>query len=353
MKVLVLGGTGAMGEHLVQLLADDYIETYVTSRKKIDSFGTVHYIQGNAHDEVFINQLLQKKFDVIVDFMVYTTLEFANKVDSYLNNTNQYIFLSSARVYANSDKPLTEDSPRLLDVCQDEKYLATDEYALAKARQEDLLINNKNKNWTIIRPYITYSNIRLQLGVLEKEDWLYRALYGHKVVFPIDLMEKKTTLTYGYDVARSIKALIGKKSTLSNVFHITQDKSITWSDVWSLYKETIRFITNSEPIIMLCDMKQFEIMYKGHYQIHYDRMYNRVFSNDKISKYLDTSTFIQPAIGLNECLSECIANLTNLKAIVRYGSEGSKDRVTKEYWKFSDIPSLKNKFKYTIRRIGI
>lgn len=353
MKVLVLGGTGAMGEHLVRLLADANVETYVTSRKKMISFGTVHYIQGNAHEEIFINSLLHDKYDVIVDFMVYSTVEFSKKVDNYLNNTQQYIFLSSSRVYANSDKPLTEDSPRLLDVIQDRKYLLSDEYALTKARQENLLFNHKRKNWTIIRPYITYSNIRLQLGVLEKEDWLYRALYGHKVVFPIDLIDKRTTLTHGYDVARSIQSLIGQENALSNVFHITQDDTITWTDVWSLYKETIRFITNSEPIIMLCDMKQFEIMYKGHYQIHYDRMYNRVFSNDKISKYVDTSTFIQPAIGLNECLSECITNLTNLKAMMRYGSEGSKDKLTNEYWKFSDIPSLRNKFKYTIRRIGI
>lgn len=353
MKVLVLGGTGAMGEHLVRLLADANVETYVTSRKKMISFGTVHYIQGNAHEEIFINSLLHDKYDVIVDFMVYTTLEFANKVDSYLNNTDQYIFLSSARVYANSDKPLTEDSPRLLDVIQDRKYLSSDEYALTKARQENLLINNKRKNWTIIRPYITYSNIRLQLGVLEKEDWLYRTLYGHKVVFPIDLMEKKTTLTYGYDVALSIQSLIGKESALSNAFHITQDKSITWSDVWNLYKVTIGEKTEKEPQIMLCEMNQFENMYKGHYQIHYDRMYDRVFSNDKIKQYIDTGSFIQSEMGLKKCLSEFICNLSNLKEMIRYGSEGSKDRVTKEYWKFSDIPSLKNKFKYTIRRIGI
>ena len=353
MRVLVLGGTGAMGEHLVQLLADEKIETYVTSRKKLDSFGTVQYIQGNAHDEVFITHLLQEKFDVIIDFMVYTTLEFANKVDSYLNNTDQYIFLSSARVYANSDKPLTEDSPRLLDVAQDKEYLKTDEYALAKARQEDLLINNKNRNWTIIRPYITYSNIRLQLGVLEKEDWLYRALYGHKVLFPIDLMEKKTTLTYGYDVALGIKSVIGKENTLSNAFHITQDNSITWSNVWKLYKETIRDNTETEPLIMLCDMNQFENVHKGHYQIHYDRMYDRVFSNDKIKQYLDTSSFTQSELGIKKCLSELISNLSNLKEMIRYGSEGSKDRITKEYWKFSDIPSLKKKLKYTIRRIGL
>lgn len=55
------------------------------------------------------------------------------------------------------------------------KILSIDEYAITKAHQENLLINSKNKNWTIIRPYITYSEQRLQLGTFEKEDWLYRA----------------------------------------------------------------------------------------------------------------------------------------------------------------------------------
>ena len=40
-----------------------------------------------------------------------------------------------------------------------------------------------------------------QLGVLEKELWLYRALNGRTIVFSKDIAEKSTTLTYGYDVA--------------------------------------------------------------------------------------------------------------------------------------------------------
>ena len=72
---------------------------------------------------------------------------------------------------------------RLLDVSHDSIYLKTDEYALAKARQEDILRKSGKNNWTIIRPYITYSESRLQLGVLEKEAWLYRALKGFQEMF--------------------------------------------------------------------------------------------------------------------------------------------------------------------------
>ena len=84
---------------------------------------------------------------------------------SYKENNAECIYkLSSAeRVY--------------LITYKDEEYLKTDEYALSKARQEDILHRSGKNNWTVIRPYITYSEIRLQLGVLEKELWLYRFVH--------------------------------------------------------------------------------------------------------------------------------------------------------------------------------
>ena len=52
MKILILGGTGAMGEHLVRLLEEDGSadEICVTSRGERDSRGRVRYLRGNAHE---------------------------------------------------------------------------------------------------------------------------------------------------------------------------------------------------------------------------------------------------------------------------------------------------------------
>ena len=173
--------------------------------------------------------------------MVYTTAGFKERVNYLLDATTQYVFLSSARVYADSEQPITETSPRLLDISQDEEFLSTDEYSLSKARQEDILRNSGRNNWTIIRPYITYSENRLQLGVLEKEEWLYRAIHGRTIVFSIDINTKLTTLTYGLDVAKGITAIIGKPNTLGGIFHITLEESITWSenfkDLFRCYRE--------------------------------------------------------------------------------------------------------------------
>lgn len=108
MKVLIFGGTGAMGTPLVEFLANSGNNVFITSRKARQSSGNIHYITGNAHDFEFVKKLVcEKRFDAIVDFMVYTTKEFKQRADMLLKATDHYLFLSSSRVYADSDSPIT------------------------------------------------------------------------------------------------------------------------------------------------------------------------------------------------------------------------------------------------------
>jgi len=210
MKILVLGGTGSMGVHLVNILKEEN-EIYVTSRKEHKNKKNVNYIKGNAKDLEFISRLLKEDWDVIIDFMVYKLKEFEERYNLFLSSSKHYLFLSSARVYNHSKDKIKENSPRLLETSTDLDFLNTDDYSLEKARQENMLKNSDNSNWTIIRPYITFSENRIQLGILEKEDWLYRALKGRTIIFSEDIAKSITTLTYGYDVSLAISRLVGKE----------------------------------------------------------------------------------------------------------------------------------------------
>ena len=98
-RILLLGGTGAMGEHLTRILAEQGDDVYVTTRSCRLSERNITYVQGNAHEITFINDLLRESWDAIVDFMVYNTDEFRVRVSQLLKATKQYIFISSARVY--------------------------------------------------------------------------------------------------------------------------------------------------------------------------------------------------------------------------------------------------------------
>lgn len=117
------GGTGAMGAPLSKLLVASGNNVYVTSRSAHKSCERLHYLQGNAKDEIFLKACLSRMhYDAIVDFMSYSTNQFDRRARLLLQSTKQYIFISSARIFAESKVPLTENSPRLLETVQDLEY---------------------------------------------------------------------------------------------------------------------------------------------------------------------------------------------------------------------------------------
>lgn len=348
MKVLVLGGTGAMGSHLVDLLTNNGVETVVTSRESRCSERNIRYIQGNAHGEEFLQIILREPWDAIVDFMVYTTSTFEKRVNLFLDATSQYIFLSTARVYADSDVPITEVSSRLLDASLDKEFLETDEYSLTKARQENILKSSGRTNWTVIRPYITYSEKRLQLGVLEKEEWLYRALKGRTIVFSSDINSKLTTMTYGRDVAKGIMGIIGNPATFGEIYHITVEEQMTWNEILSIYLAALEKYLGQRPKVLLQDLKTFMEFKPAKYQIMYDRMFNRRFDNSKISRYVE----IKKLRLINEGLNHCIESFLKDPKFdsINWTQEALKDRQTNERASLKEIPGLKQKFRYLMIR---
>lgn len=348
MKILVLGGTGAIGNSIVSSLAESNNLVIVTSRKHRESTSNIKYIKGDAKNDIFFNTLMKEKYDVIIDFMVYNTKEFARRKELLLKNTKQYIFFSSCRVYADSKKPINENSPRLLDVIDDMEYLATDEYALSKAREEDILINSTENNWTIIRPYITYNTNRFQLGVFEKENWLRRALYGRTIVFPRDIAEKHTTLTHGSDVAYSMLKLIGNDNVLGETFHIVTNESITWDEVLMYYLDIIKKKTGRSPKVKYIDNSSAMYDVWNKWQIKYDRLCNRIFDNSKIEGINDSYEYKKAIYGLEECLNDFLDKPIWLD--INWKFEALCDKITGEFTPLKEIPEIKMKLKYLIWR---
>tara|TARA_R110001599_G_scaffold262231_1_gene462690 strand:+ start:2885 stop:3946 length:1062 start_codon:yes stop_codon:yes gene_type:complete len=347
-NILVLGGTGAMGAHLVQILAERGDKVSVTTRSPRQSPDNIEYIQGNAKDDTFLDPLLAREWDAIVDFMVYTTPVFEQRAPKLLAATDQYIFLSSARVYADADEPINEESPQLLDCSRDMDFLATDEYSLAKARQEDMLRQSGSKNYTIIRPYITYSELRLQLGVLEKEEWLYRALKGRTIVFSEEIATKLTTMTYGLDVAGAMATLIGEPRALGEAFHITQRDAASWREVLNVYLGVLKKHLGKHPKVLLVELDDFSRCKPAEYQIKYDRLFNREFDSSKISEFVDLGEFRPLEQGVTRCLEEFLKNPQFLT--IDWRSEAIKDRYSGELASLAEIRHWKKKLKYLIYR---
>ena len=90
MEILVLGGTGAMGAPVVQILADQNNHVVVTTRQNKKSHNkNIQFVQGDAHDLNFVMGLLDKPYDAVIDFMIYTPDEFLTFILMYWNSKQE------------------------------------------------------------------------------------------------------------------------------------------------------------------------------------------------------------------------------------------------------------------------
>lgn len=341
-----------MGAPLVEILAkNEQVEVFATSRK--ERAGTdVHWIKGNAHDTAFLQELLKEKFDAVVDFMVYTAKEFQQRYEWVLRHVSQYVFVSSARVYAPTEGVIDETSQRILDICKDQQYIQQELYDISKALQENMLIQSGYHNYTIVRPSLTYNDERLQFALYEKDEWLYRALHGQSIVFPENMKHVRTTMTWGGDVAAQIARLLCNEKALGEVFNTTCGQTMTWEDIWKVYARVleadrgikVKTFSNIDAGLVANKLNRY-------YQYIYARGIDRVVSNEKISKVIGDISYRSIEDGLSQCLHN---NLTRSSMTYKptFREAAFYDRLTHDISSMRTFSSSKQKLGYWLCRMG-
>lgn len=288
-KILVMGGTGAMGRYAVpELLRIGFLVDVVALDAPDFTHENLTSVMADAMDDAWLEkQITETRYDVILDFMSYKLPEFKKRAPLFLDNTDQYMFLSSCRVYANEEVPVKETSPRLLDVSKDEDYLklCENEYSLFKAAEEDVLVHSGKKNWTIILPATTYSTGRAQLVTLEAGTFVHRALLGKPVVIPIQAKDKPATMSWAGDVGVMIARLAGKEEALGEKFIAATAEYNTWGEIAEIYRELLGLKyewVDKEDYLRIMSKNQESISPFVRYQLEYARMFDRITDNSKI-----------------------------------------------------------------------
>lgn len=230
----------------------------------------------------YLSELLEKEhYDGIVNFVHYPDIEEYKPVHKLLtDNTEHLIFLSSYRVYADLEHPITEDAPRLLDVSTDEKFLAEETYALSKAKAENFIRASGTKNWTIVRPVISFSDRRFDIVTVNERVVLERVKEGRELILPENVRNLTAALDWAGNSGKLIASLLFKDAALGEAFTVSSAQNLTWGEVADIYTELIglkvRWIDPDEWL------KHEEYVMNNRFAAIYDRFFDRRIDNRKI-----------------------------------------------------------------------
>ena len=282
-KVLIPGGTGAMGVYLVpELLNLGYEVDVISLDEKQSDNQKLRYFKADAKDAGYIEKILENGYDAVVDFMIYPTKEeYETFIPLYLKNTEHYIFLSTYRVYANEEHPIRETSPRLLDASKDQVLLTSGDYCIYKAQSEEFLRTSGYSNWTAIRAAITYYKRRFQLITMEYNLVVRRMMESKTLVLPEPAMNIEATMSWAGDVAKMIAGLVLNPSALREIYSVCTAEHHTWRDIAEMYSQIgeLKYITVDTDTFL-------NIISPGNIyarqQLIYDRYFDRIMDNSKI-----------------------------------------------------------------------
>ncbi len=285
-KALILGGTGTMGAYLTaHLLECGYTVDAFTMDEVTSDDPNLRYIKKNAKDIAEVKEYLKNGYDAMIDFMHYATDEFKERYDLYLSSVGRYIALSSYRVYNDAKKPLTEECSRLLETSLDEELKASDDYAIAKCRLEDILHASDKKNWTILRPTLVYGPPRINIVTLVSNAIMHRALNNKKLLLPIETKDKINTMIWGGDVAKLIRRLIENPDCAGEIYTVGSSETHTWEEIAKMYNKIlgleVEWIPNEDFLSVVSGGRN---TLPARWMLDYDRMFNRCVDNTKILK---------------------------------------------------------------------
>lgn len=281
-RVLLIAGGGTLGTYVSQELLRLGAEVEVICpEEKISDNEHLTFHQSLATEELLRDLFSKKHYDGIVNFILYKELEDYKKIHPLLmDNTDHLIFLSSYRVYADLQHPITEQAPRLYDVIKDPGFLENEKYAVPKSKCEDYLkTENAGKPWTIVRPVISFSEKRLDLFMYSSNRVLEAAEQGQELLLPEYARNYSAGLDWAGNSGKLIANLLFKPEALGETFTIYSGHGMTWGQVAQAYEKAIglkvRWCSEEEYLA-------FHALKQPNWAYMHDRHYNRDIDCSKV-----------------------------------------------------------------------
>jgi len=307
MKALFIGGTGNISTAVSALAAEKGWELTLLNRGNHVARAPedAEILTADARDEAALARLLNgRHFDVVADFIAFEVPQVERDIRLFADNTDQYIFISSASVY---QKPLsypiiTESTPTANPFS---------EYARNKITCEERLMREYRENGfpvTVVRPSHTYGEGYLPLPIpsrLGAWQTLLRMKRGKQVLVHGDGSSLWAAMWNG-DFAKAFIGLMGNRAALGETVHITTDEIITWNQIYDCIGAALGVHVEKFHVstAFLCALQpDWTGGFIG------DKMHSVIFDNSKIKRlvpgFVATTRFDQ---GARKCVDYICAH---------------------------------------------
>lgn len=277
-RVLLIAGGGTLGGYVSEeLLRLGHSVDVICLEDKVSDNANLRFFKSRATLEYLEELFSENRYDGIVNFLHFSNYEDYIPYHALLTaNTDHLIFLSSYRVYADLEHPITETAPQLIDVIKDDPVFHEKErYALAKSRAERFLADNPYpKNWTVVRPVISFSHRRFDIILTSDHEVIDAVRDGSSIKLPIESKNLVAGLDWAGNSGKLIANLLFKKECIGEAYTISTAQGLTWSDVADIYTRLLGV--------------RFEWVPAGYpsddWRWRYDRIYSRDVENAKVMK---------------------------------------------------------------------
>ena len=280
-KVLLIGGGGTLGTYTAEeLLKQGNFVDIICLEDKVSDNEKLAFYKGQANFDYLESFLENKIYDGIVNFIHYPEIEEYPPIHKLLiAHTRHLIVLSSYRVYADEQHPITETAPMLLDVSTDKEFIETEKYAISKAKLEKYLYSEcKGQNWTVVRPVISFSSLRFDLVTYCGHVLLEKIKNNEIIPLPTKAKELTAGLDWAGNSGKLIANLLFKKETFGEAYTVSSAQNLTWYEVAKLYTELlgakVKWVTLEEYFEATNNFNYFALIY--------DRLFDRKIDNSKI-----------------------------------------------------------------------
>jgi len=274
MKVLFIGGTGNISTDCAALLHQRGHEISVVTRGNTPVPAEYRAIRVDRKD---ISAQGGLAADVVINFLGFGLPEIQTDHAAFAGKIRQYIFISTAMVYAKPHRqiPITENAP-LGNVYSD--------YAKNKLACERWLLERRDLPVTIVRPSHTYSK-RWIPNMVSSAGYSFAArLEQGKPVFVANDGENPWTLTATTDFAVGLAGLVGNVKAIGETFHITSDEALSWNRIYAEIAAALGVplpVVERIPVDFICErFPDLTGAVKG------DKSEPGVFDNSKIKRFV-------------------------------------------------------------------